>query len=64
MNPEVTLEISDFIRKGRLIKSLLEQFVTQKVIEYGGMEVETPIMYDFEHPSLQAILTGFQRDNM
>jgi len=45
--------------KGRLIKSLLEQFVTQKVIEYGGMEVETPIMYDFEHPSLASYLDRF-----
>ena len=32
--------------KGRLVKSLMEQFVTEKVIAYGGMEVETPIMYD------------------
>jgi threonyl-tRNA synthetase len=45
--------------KGRLIKSLLEQFVTQKIIEYGGMEVETPIMYDFEHPSLASYLNRF-----
>jgi len=33
--------------KGRLIKSLLENYVTQRVIDYGGMEVETPLMYDF-----------------
>jgi threonyl-tRNA synthetase len=45
--------------KGRLIKSLLEEFVTQKVIEYGAMEVETPIMYDFEHPSLADYLNRF-----
>ncbi|RLI46506.1 threonine--tRNA ligase [Candidatus Bathyarchaeota archaeon] len=45
--------------KGRLIKSLLEQFVTQKVIEYGAMEVETPIMYDFQHPSLANYLDRF-----
>ncbi|MDQ1281138.1 MAG: threonyl-tRNA synthetase [Thermoproteota archaeon] len=48
-----------FYPKGRLIKSLLEQFVTQKVVEYGGMEVETPIMYDFEHPSLADYLHRF-----
>jgi len=30
--------------KGRLIKSLLEQHVTTRVKETGGMEVETPIM--------------------
>jgi threonyl-tRNA synthetase len=45
--------------KGRLIKSLLEQFVTRKVIEYGGMEVETPIMYDTDHPSLASYLNRF-----
>ncbi|MEM3404034.1 MAG: threonine--tRNA ligase [Nitrososphaeria archaeon] len=45
--------------KGRLIKSLIEQLVTQKVIEYGAMEVETPIMYDFQHPSLYDYLNRF-----
>lgn len=45
--------------KGRLIKSLLEQYVTEKVIEYGAMEVETPIMYDFEHPALKKYLNRF-----
>ncbi|RLI51752.1 threonine--tRNA ligase [Candidatus Bathyarchaeota archaeon] len=48
-----------FYPKGRLIKSLLEQFVTEKVIEYGGMEVETPIMYDLNHPSLADYLQRF-----
>ncbi len=45
--------------KGRLIKSLLEQYVTQRVREYGGVEVETPIMYDFEHPALASYLNRF-----
>lgn len=45
--------------KGRIIKSLLEQFVTQKVVEYGAMEVETPIMYDFHHPTLASYLERF-----
>jgi threonyl-tRNA synthetase len=45
--------------KGRLVKSLLEEYVTQNVIEYGAMEVETPIMYDFEHPSLADYLNRF-----
>jgi threonyl-tRNA synthetase len=45
--------------KGRLIKSLLEQFVTQEVAEYGAMEVETPVMYDFQHPSLADYLDRF-----
>ncbi|MEM1583237.1 MAG: threonine--tRNA ligase [Nitrososphaerota archaeon] len=45
--------------KGRLIKSLLEQYVTSKVIDYGGVEVETPIMYDMHHPSLEKYLHRF-----
>lgn len=45
--------------KGRLIKSLIEEFVTSKVIEYGAMEVETPIMYDYQHPSLYEYLNRF-----
>jgi threonyl-tRNA synthetase len=45
--------------KGRLIKSLLEQYVTQRVIECGGMEVETPVMYDIQHPSIAHYLQRF-----
>ena len=45
--------------KGALIKSLLEDYVTSKVIEYGAMRVETPIMYDFDHPSLANYLNRF-----
>jgi len=74
MPPHITLmkkmEIADFepgsdpgnlrfYPKGRLIKSLLETLVTQRVIEYGGMEVETPIMYDFQHPILANYLNRF-----
>ena len=45
--------------KGRMIKSLIEQYVTARVAAYGGMEVETPIMYDFNHPSLKSYLNRF-----
>jgi threonyl-tRNA synthetase len=45
--------------KGRLIKSLLEQFVTSEMVGYGAMEVETPVMYDFNHPSLADYLNRF-----
>ncbi|MCX8178213.1 MAG: threonine--tRNA ligase [Candidatus Aenigmarchaeota archaeon] len=48
-----------FLPKGRLMKSLLEQWITQKVIKYGAMEVETPIMYDYEHPALKEYLNRF-----
>jgi len=74
MPPHVTLmkrlEIADYeagsdsgnIRwypKGRLIKSLLEQFVTARMVEYGAMEVETPVMYDLHHPSLADYMNRF-----
>ena len=45
--------------KGRLIKSLLEQFVTAEMNAYGAMEVETPVMYDYNHPSLSDYLNRF-----
>ncbi len=45
--------------KGRMIKSLLEQYVSARVATYGGMEVETPLMYDFNHPSLSSYLNRF-----
>ncbi|MCL2134622.1 MAG: threonine--tRNA ligase [Candidatus Bathyarchaeota archaeon] len=45
--------------KGRMIKSLLEQYITTRVQAYGGMEVETPLMYDFNHPSLASYLNRF-----
>ncbi|MBI4019930.1 MAG: threonine--tRNA ligase [Candidatus Aenigmarchaeota archaeon] len=48
-----------FYPKGRLMKSLLEAWVSQRVAEYGGMEVETPIMYDYEHPALKDYLNRF-----
>jgi threonyl-tRNA synthetase len=48
-----------FLPKGRLVKSLLEDFVTSKVIDYGAMEVETPIMYDCEHPALKDYIKRF-----
>lgn len=48
-----------FYPKGRLIKKLIEQYVTRRVVEYGGLEVETPIMYDMDHPTLSKYLQRF-----
>jgi len=45
--------------KGRLIKSLLETYVLDKTAEMGAMEVETPIMYDMNHPTLKKYLDRF-----
>lgn len=74
MPPHVTLmkrlEIADYepasdpgnfrwYPKGRLLKSLLEQYVTEETVKYGAMEVETPIMYDYNHPSLADYLNRF-----
>jgi len=45
--------------KGRFIKKSLEQYVTRRVVDYGGLEVETPIMYDMQHPTLSKYLQRF-----
>jgi threonyl-tRNA synthetase len=45
--------------KGRLIKGLLESYVLDKATDMGAMEVETPIMYDMEHPTLKKYLDRF-----
>lgn len=45
--------------KGALIKKLLEEHVTNILLEYGAMQVETPIMYDVEHPKLSKYLDRF-----
>src|SRR5437899_201428 len=45
--------------KGKLIKGLLEEFISERVREYGAMEVESPVMYDFEHPALKSYLARF-----
>jgi len=48
-----------FYPNGRLIKSQIEQYVTDKVRDYGGVVVETPIMYNSRHPSLERYLDKF-----
>ncbi|KXS42439.1 MAG: threonyl-tRNA synthetase [Methanolobus sp. T82-4] len=45
--------------KGRLIKSLLEDYVLDESYKVGAMEVETPLMYDMEHPTLKKYLDRF-----
>ena len=48
-----------FYPNGRLIKSLIENYVSEKIREYGGIEVETPIMYDSHHPSMESYFNRF-----
>ncbi len=45
--------------KGSLIKRLLEEHVSSIVVKNGGMQVETPIMYDLNHPQLSKYLNRF-----
>lgn len=45
--------------KGQLMKALLEDRANQVMGDYGAMRVETPIMYDYLHPSLAKYLDRF-----
>jgi len=45
--------------KGRMVKGLLEQHINNMVRDIGGMQVETPIMYDLEHPALSEYVKKF-----
>jgi len=45
--------------KGELIKNLLEDHITGVTVNYGGMPVETPLMYDYHHPALEKYLNRF-----
>jgi threonyl-tRNA synthetase len=48
-----------FYPKGRLMKSLIENYVLGEVAKMGAMEVETPLMYDMNHPTLKKYLDRF-----
>jgi threonyl-tRNA synthetase len=48
-----------FYPKGRLMKSLIERYVSDRIIAYGGIEIETPIMYDSKHPSMESYFNRF-----
>ncbi|MCL4450369.1 MAG: threonine--tRNA ligase [Candidatus Thermoplasmatota archaeon] len=48
-----------FYPNGRLIKGLLERYVTERTVAFGAIEVETPIMYDYDHPALKEYLNRF-----
>ncbi len=44
---------------GKMMKALIEELVTRNMHEYGAMEIESPIMYDINHPSLKKYLERF-----
>lgn len=48
-----------WLPKGLLMKRLIERYVTNISVDYGAHQVETPIMYDFEHPALKSYLNRF-----
>jgi threonyl-tRNA synthetase len=45
--------------KGRMIKGLLESHINNIIRNIGGMQVETPIMYDLDHPAIGAYVKKF-----
>jgi threonyl-tRNA synthetase len=45
--------------KGKLIKILLEHLIRDLCHRAGAMELETPQMYDYEHPSLKKYMERF-----
>ncbi|HUR26441.1 MAG TPA: threonine--tRNA ligase [Candidatus Thermoplasmatota archaeon] len=45
--------------KGNLIKRLLEEKINRVCRAAGGLQIETPIMYDVNHPALNKYLNKF-----
>ncbi len=45
--------------KGQLIKRLLEDKINRVCRDAGGLQIETPIMYDVNHPALNRYLNKF-----
>jgi threonyl-tRNA synthetase len=48
-----------WLPKGHLVKRLMESYASGIVKDYGGMQVETPIMYDLDQPQLASYLKRF-----
>lgn len=45
--------------KGYVMKKVLEEQINSVLNQYGAMQVETPIMYSFNHPALAKYLDKF-----
>jgi threonyl-tRNA synthetase len=45
--------------KGQVIKRLLEEKINRVCRDAGGLQIETPIMYDVNHPALNKYLNKF-----
>ena len=48
-----------YLPKGNFIKSQISDYTTELTSQYGAMMVETPIMYDLNHPTLHSYLDRF-----
>ncbi len=48
-----------WLPKGLVMKKLIERHVSNLMVDYGANQVETPIMYDYEHPALAKYLNRF-----
>ncbi|MFW9909589.1 MAG: threonine--tRNA ligase, partial [Candidatus Thorarchaeota archaeon] len=45
--------------RGLTLKKAIEERVTAEMVEYGANVVQTPLIYDYEHPSLKSYLQRF-----
>ncbi len=45
--------------RGLTLKKAIEERVTAEMVEYGAHVLQTPLIYDYEHPSLKSYLQRF-----
>ncbi len=45
--------------KGAVLRNIIEDYVYQRVIDFGGIPIETPIMYSLENPIIREQVSRF-----
>ncbi|MHA2222075.1 MAG: threonine--tRNA ligase [Candidatus Thorarchaeota archaeon] len=45
--------------RGLTLKKAIEERVTAEMVDYGAHVIQTPLIYDYQHPSLKAYLQRF-----
>ncbi|MHA1907105.1 MAG: threonine--tRNA ligase [Candidatus Thorarchaeota archaeon] len=45
--------------RGLTLKKAIEERVTKEMVDYGAHVIQTPLIYDYEHPSLKSYLQRF-----
>ncbi|MFX1483981.1 MAG: threonine--tRNA ligase [Promethearchaeota archaeon] len=45
--------------RGLTLRKAIEERVTDEMVDYGAHVIKTPLIYDYEHPSLKAYLQRF-----